>query len=456
MTRARPRDASRRRGAARRARRRARGVTLLELLIVLSIMAIVAAIVVPMFGGGVSTAELQERGAPGRGGAAPRAQRGARDAAGDARRARPRAADVPGRARRRASTRCREQIELKLFTAQSDLVERQGRRDPLLSRRRHQRRPRHARRRRAQVRRRRRLADRPRRDPRLTRPTRRDAPRPTRDCAARAPVARARGFSLLEVLVAFVILSLVGDRAVPALLRRARATRRRPTTTAARCSSPRARSPRPRRRSRCARRRERGTADDGRIEWTTRVAPYVAAGRASPISSARPETLPTRLYRVTVGSDVSRRRPAASARSRSRRRASAAQGRAMTRARRACGAGFTLIELIDRARAAGAACRAMLFGSLSLAGAQLGRRRGEGRQVSDMRAGAGVSCARSSPRSIRSGCGRSPSCRCCSAASATRSATPRRCPRACRRRRLLLPARASCATATSRSSCRSA
>ena len=34
-------------------------MTLLELLIVLSIMAIVAAMVVPMFGGGVSTAELK-------------------------------------------------------------------------------------------------------------------------------------------------------------------------------------------------------------------------------------------------------------------------------------------------------------------------------------------------------------------------------------------------------------
>ena len=35
------------------------GVTLLELLIVLSIMAIVAALVLPMFGGGVSTGELK-------------------------------------------------------------------------------------------------------------------------------------------------------------------------------------------------------------------------------------------------------------------------------------------------------------------------------------------------------------------------------------------------------------
>jgi general secretion pathway protein H len=37
----------------------ARGVTLLELLVVLSIMAVVAALVVPMFGGGVSTTDMK-------------------------------------------------------------------------------------------------------------------------------------------------------------------------------------------------------------------------------------------------------------------------------------------------------------------------------------------------------------------------------------------------------------
>ncbi|HEY3584385.1 MAG TPA: prepilin-type N-terminal cleavage/methylation domain-containing protein, partial [Casimicrobiaceae bacterium] len=37
-----------------------RGVTLLELLIVLAIMAIVAAVTIPMFGGPVSTSQLRQ------------------------------------------------------------------------------------------------------------------------------------------------------------------------------------------------------------------------------------------------------------------------------------------------------------------------------------------------------------------------------------------------------------
>jgi general secretion pathway protein H len=41
------------------AARRARGVTLIELLVVLMIMAIVSAIVIPMFGNGVSTTDMK-------------------------------------------------------------------------------------------------------------------------------------------------------------------------------------------------------------------------------------------------------------------------------------------------------------------------------------------------------------------------------------------------------------
>ena len=103
------------------ARRRARGVTLLELLIVLSIMAVVAAMVVPIFTGGVSTAELK--------GAAREVAAGLRLARSEALATRKetrvvldleqRSFVVERDARTRALPR---QIELKLFTAQSDLV----------------------------------------------------------------------------------------------------------------------------------------------------------------------------------------------------------------------------------------------------------------------------------------------------------------------------------------------
>jgi general secretion pathway protein H len=99
----------------------ARGVTLLELLIVLSIMAIVAAMVVPMFGGGVSTGELK--------GAARQVAAGLRLARSEALATR-RETRVVLDLERRTFQLERDphehalppQIELKLFTAQSDLV----------------------------------------------------------------------------------------------------------------------------------------------------------------------------------------------------------------------------------------------------------------------------------------------------------------------------------------------
>jgi general secretion pathway protein H len=101
--------------------RRLRGVTLLELLIVLSIMAIIAAMVVPIFSGGVSTAELK--------GAAREVAAGLRVARSEALATRKetrvvldlehRSFAVEPDARAHALPR---QIELKLFTAQSDLV----------------------------------------------------------------------------------------------------------------------------------------------------------------------------------------------------------------------------------------------------------------------------------------------------------------------------------------------
>ena len=105
----------------RLARAPARGVTLLELLIVLSIMAVVAAMVVPMFGSGVSTAELK--------GAARQVAAGLRLARSEALATRQETRVVLDLERRTFTAEPQRHehalpraIELKLFTAQSDLV----------------------------------------------------------------------------------------------------------------------------------------------------------------------------------------------------------------------------------------------------------------------------------------------------------------------------------------------
>ena len=102
-------------------RAESRGVTLLELLIVLSIMAIVAAMVVPMLGGGVSTGELK--------GAARQVAAGLRLARSEALATRQETGVLLDLERRtfqierdRHEHALPRQIELKLFTAESDLV----------------------------------------------------------------------------------------------------------------------------------------------------------------------------------------------------------------------------------------------------------------------------------------------------------------------------------------------
>jgi general secretion pathway protein H len=100
---------------------RVAGVTLLELLVVLSIMAVVAALVLPLLGGGVSTGELK--------GAARQVAAGLRLARSEALATRretqvvmnleQRSFHVTRDGREHALPR---QIEIKLFTAQSDLV----------------------------------------------------------------------------------------------------------------------------------------------------------------------------------------------------------------------------------------------------------------------------------------------------------------------------------------------
>ena len=128
------------------------------------------------------------------------------------------------------------------------------------------------------------------------------------------------------------------DRAVPAVLRRARQRVGRRRLQPRACWSPRACSPRPRgtqplREGDAARAR----ADDGRIDWTTTRRAVRGARTSSPSSSARPR----RCRRGCTGSSsrcASRRRPAGSARSRSRRRASARGSRDERRQRSGDGA----------------------------------------------------------------------------------------------------------------------
>ncbi len=98
------------------------GVTILELLIVLTIMALAAAIVVPVFTGGVSNAELR--------GAARQLAAGLRLARSEAvaqRRETFLVLDVAGRRfkvdRNPAEHALPRDVELKLYTAQKDLVD---------------------------------------------------------------------------------------------------------------------------------------------------------------------------------------------------------------------------------------------------------------------------------------------------------------------------------------------
>jgi general secretion pathway protein H len=97
------------------------GVTLLELLIVIALMGIIAALVVPMFGGPVSTSELRATARQLAAGL-----RLARSEAVSERRETFLVVDVAGK-RFKVDREAREhalpsKVELKLFTAQNDLV----------------------------------------------------------------------------------------------------------------------------------------------------------------------------------------------------------------------------------------------------------------------------------------------------------------------------------------------
>jgi general secretion pathway protein I len=117
--------------------------------------------------------------------------------------------------------------------------------------------------------------------------------------AARSRAARVRGFSLLEVLVAFVILSLVATALFGlfggAMRNAAVAADWSRALLVAQSRLAEAASVQPLREGSAA-----GTEPDGRISWQTQVAAY-AVPDPNPDLERASETMPTRLYRVSVG-----------------------------------------------------------------------------------------------------------------------------------------------------------
>jgi general secretion pathway protein I len=115
---------------------------------------------------------------------------------------------------------------------------------------------------------------------------------------AAVAAGRARGFSMLEVLVAFVILALVGTALFRlfsgALNNASAADDYSRAVLVGESVLAEAAGTRPLREA-----AQSGSADDGRIEWTTRVTPYVAP-QVNPDTETGSELLPTRLWRVVA------------------------------------------------------------------------------------------------------------------------------------------------------------
>jgi general secretion pathway protein I len=120
-------------------------------------------------------------------------------------------------------------------------------------------------------------------------------------CGAAAPrggVAAQRGFSLIEVLAAFVILALVATalfRLFSASLQNAAASAEwSRALLVAESQLDVAAAAQPLREQ-----EDRGTEDNGRIRWTTKVAAYAPAGVDQDLARAS-EALAIRMFRVTV------------------------------------------------------------------------------------------------------------------------------------------------------------
>ena len=238
-----------------------RGVTLLELLVVLAIMALVAAIVIPMVRGPACRR--------------PSCDSAARQLASGLRLARSEAVaqrretflviDLDGR-RFKVDRDAREHRAAAGRRAQAlhraeGPRRRQGRLDPLLSRRRQQRRPHHARRPASAN-----TKSTSTGSPAASRSSIDDAaasaqPRRRRDRAARLLAARGAG-RVRDPRAR-------RDGAVPPLLLVAQQRIGGARSGAARCWSRSRGSTPPPPRSRCARATDRGTDDDGRVQWET-------------------------------------------------------------------------------------------------------------------------------------------------------------------------------------------
>ncbi|HEX6945534.1 MAG TPA: prepilin-type N-terminal cleavage/methylation domain-containing protein [Casimicrobiaceae bacterium] len=121
---------------------------------------------------------------------------------------------------------------------------------------------------------------------------------PARRRSRRAGPARLRGFSLLEVLVAFVILALVATAIFELFggaLRNASAAdewSRAVLVAQSRLAVAASASP-------LKEGSETGSEDDGRLQWSAKVTP-VALDEGNPDAQRVTETMATRLYRIEV------------------------------------------------------------------------------------------------------------------------------------------------------------